>query len=147
MTKKRMLNYVTVMAVIFGLVVLPRGTVFCSEVKLITILSDKDHTSLKLEPQDIKIGTKGVVVWSNGLETGQEVKVVFEDGKRCEDLVDPEGEFTLDPQKACFVTTYMPFGSTSSLVFPDAGKFEYKVVSEDGKLQAKGSITVMENKE
>ncbi|MDX9786713.1 MAG: hypothetical protein RBT11_08050 [Desulfobacterales bacterium] len=98
-------------------------------------------TSLKIDPQVVKIPKDGIVVWVNTAYFS-EVKVIFEEAKRCADLVSNPRDFVTNTESNCFVTTFMPYGATSSLVFPEPGVFKYKVQSQDGALTTEGTIEV-----
>ena len=93
---------------------------------------------LYVEPDTlwIKVGT--VVVWVNQGPT-EELKVVFEDGTRCQDVTDAGSSFAMSD--TCYVTSWVPIGGTSSLKFDEAGDFDYVVESATGT-KSKGEITV-----
>lgn len=117
-----------------------------AEVKLVNISSTGDSTNptgLAVDPAELTVKKGAVIVWTNAATVAR-VKVVFEEGKACNDvLINPRRDFELD-QQSCFVTTYMPFGATSSLIFPEVGEFEYTVETPGKKLQTKGTIMVAE---
>ncbi|MDD5693645.1 MAG: hypothetical protein PHU86_04205 [Patescibacteria group bacterium] len=96
-------------------------------------------TGLSIVPKVLEIDKNTIVIWLNGAT--EEVKVIFEEGKVCKDLVLNPKDFNLD-ERSCFVTTFMPWGATSSLVFPKPGKFAYSIETSGGKLKAKGEIIV-----
>lgn len=109
-------------------------------VKIRSQASDDAHT-LKVAPDPVQVPKGTVVIWLNSIE-GREIKVVFEEGKRCADVTSGATGFSYD--SACYVTTWVPTGGTTSLQFNEAGTFEYAVESE-GLPGIKGKITVQES--
>ena len=71
-----------------------------------------------IEPQTAWIEKGTCVIWSNWVRT-DEIKIVFEEGKKCEDMTDASMGFTMDAAN-CYVTTWVPLGGTSSLRFNEA---------------------------
>lgn len=132
-----------VLSITIGLLPATLGTSFATSASLIRIYTgDSDQATLELDPPALYVQSGSVVIWVNGV-TSQEVQVVFKDGKACQDVaITPKFKgFQLD-SKSCFVTTFMPHASTSSLQFTDVGTFEYDVVTEDGKRSTKGQVIV-----
>ena len=86
---------------------------------------------INLEPPSLMISKGTCVVWFNRARA-QEVKVVFEDGKTCQNLTDAPVGFKIDAAKDCYVTDYIPFGGTSSLRFVEKGVFKYTVEAAGG---------------
>ena len=73
----------------------------------------------------------------------EEVQLVFEDGKRCMDVFyAPFRDQVFLNAKSCFVTSDIPYASTTSLKFTDIGTFEYRVSTKDEKEKAEGKIIV-----
>lgn len=101
-----------------------------------------DKPTIVLDQPIIYVPVGSIVIWLNGVED-HEVKVSFQDGKACQDVVySPKFKgFSLDA-KSCFVTTFMPYAATSSLKFTTPGTFEYDVLTEDGTMNTKGKIVV-----
>lgn len=101
-------------------------------------------TGFYLDPATVTIDKNTIIVWMSGVP-GREVQVVFQEGKTCRDITaNPNTEvagFYMD-SKNCYVTSFLPYSATSTLQFPEVGHFEYKVVSEDGKMQAEGKVIV-----
>jgi plastocyanin len=96
-------------------------------------------SKIELEPQTVWISKGTCLVWINWVR-GYEVKVVFEDAKKCEDTTDAAVGFEEDVDN-CYVTTWMRQGETSSLRFTAEGAYEY-VVEAKGGVKAKGKIVV-----
>lgn len=100
-----------------------------------------DNTELRLNPPDLYIKKNTVVIWMNSV-MGEEVQVVFRDGKACQDIsFSPEAAFNLDA-KSCFVTSFLPYAATSSLKFMETGEFDYVVQNLSEKITGKGKIIV-----
>lgn len=101
-----------------------------------------DNSELRLNPPDLYVKKGTIVVWMNSV-VDEEVQVVFRDGKTCKDVsFSPvEKGFSLD-SKSCYVTSFIPYASTSSLQFTDTGSFHYAVSNLSGKTMGKGKIIV-----
>jgi len=78
-----------------------------------------------LEPNLLTIKKGDCVVWINWTR-GEDVRVIFREGKKCADMTKAPVKFKPD-FSGCFLTDYLGFGETSSLVFVEAGKFDYEV--------------------
>lgn len=102
-------------------------------------LSAQAQPALRLEPQNIMVNKNTCVIWVN-LSRAAEVKVIFEDGKKCADATDAASAFTM--VENCFVTSWVPHGATSSLTFKDAGTYNYEVEWKEGKTKENGRIIV-----
>ena len=118
-----------------------------SDVKLIKIMPEFEGDNVKgfsVDPGVLNVKKNTIVLWMNGV-LEQEVQVVFNEGKTCRDIsANPNMKapgFFLDARD-CYVTSFLPYAGTSALQFIDAGKYEYKVVTEDGKMSAMGKIEV-----
>ena len=85
---------------------------------------------LRLEPPGLTVSKGAVVIWLNWARTAQCVKVVFDDGKKCEDVTDAPTGF--EAEGPCYVTSWIPFGGTSSLRFNEPGTFTYVVEAKAG---------------
>ncbi|SPD75274.1 hypothetical protein PITCH_A510009 [uncultured Desulfobacterium sp.] len=96
----------------------------------------------RLEPDTIKVDKGTCVVWVN-FARENEIKVIFEQGKVCKDVTKAPVGFKLDA-KNCYVTNYMPFGGTSSLLFDEPGEFKY--ILEAGGERLNGKIIVNASK-
>ena len=108
-------------------------------IKVHSLASDDAH-KLQVAPDPVEILKGTVVIWLNSIK-GREIKVVFEEGKRCADVTSGASGFSYD--SACYVTTWVPTGGTTSLQFDEAGTFEYGVESE-GLPGKRGKIIVQE---
>ena len=114
--------------------------------RVIRIQGLASHDSIRVEPETISISKGTCVIWFNRA-SANEVKILFKDGKKCSDVTDSAVGFSLDSSN-CFVTTWIPFGGTSSLRFMQAGSYEYQIqitaggIDEKAKRAAKGTIVV-----
>ena len=116
-----------------------------NETRVIRIYATSSGTSvgkLRIEPTLISVAPGTVIIWNNWARSS-EVKVVFKDGKVCKDVTKAPIGFTLDEQD-CFVTTWIPLGGTSSLMFTQKGVYRYIVKSSKtaGGVKAEGEIRV-----
>ncbi len=78
-----------------------------------------------VEPQFLNVAKGDCVVWINWTR-GEDVRVIFREGKKCADMTKSPVKFKPD-FSGCYLTDYLGFGETSSLVFVEAGKFDYEV--------------------
>jgi hypothetical protein len=85
------------------------------------------------------VGKGTVVIWNNWARS-TEVKIVFEDGKTCKDVTEAPMGFSMDA-KACYVTTWVPLGGTSSLRFVHSGTYKYEVETNGG-IKTSGKIVI-----
>lgn len=129
--------------VLAALFLVTPGSLLAADATIIKIFkAEGPKGDIVLAPPDLYITKNTVVIWINGIE-GKEVKVVFEDGKACKDVSfsPTEKGFGLDAT-TCYVTSFIPYASTSSLKFTDVGTFEYQVLLQDAKAGVKGKIIV-----
>jgi hypothetical protein len=78
-----------------------------------------------IEPETLNVAKGDCVVWINWTR-GEDVRVIFREGKKCSDMTKAPVRFKQD-FSGCYLTDYLNFGETSSLVFVEAGKFDYEV--------------------
>ena len=93
-----------------------------------------------IEPKITRIAKDTVVVWWN--RGGGEAKIQFTEGKQCEVATSSPTGFKLESQD-CYVTSYIPPGSMSSLKFDKEGTYEFGITIKD-KGTDKGKIIVAE---
>ena len=140
--RKKLFLITTIVSVGLVMLLASAGNIFAQEAAIVKIWA-KDQT-INIDPPLLKVKKNTIVLWMNGI-LNAEIQTVFEDGKRCMDVtVNPDLKhpgFYMDA-KHCFVTSYVPYTATTSLQFPEAGSFEYTVVTMDGKMKAKGRIVV-----
>lgn len=121
------------------------GSLFAENASLIQIgKGPGDSKELMVAPADLSVQKGTVVIWMNGVQ-GEEIQVVFKDGKACKDVsFSPEFKgFSMD-SKSCYVTSFIPYAATSSLQFTEKGTFEYTVSNATGRINGKGKVTVKE---
>lgn len=119
------------------------GPLFAEESSLVQVLkSSGEKSALVLSVPDLNITKNTVVIWVNGVEK-EEIQVSFKDGKVAMDVSFSPAfkNFCLDAH-SCFVTSFIPYASTSSLQFTKTGSFDYSVSNRSGKLSVKGKIIV-----
>ena len=113
-------------------------------VKIEPDVKDDKITGLLIDPATLYTKKNTIIVWMSGVPD-IEVQIVFEEGKTCRDVTaNPNLKvpgFFLD-SKSCYVTSFIPYMSTSTLQFAELGTYEYMVITEDGKMKAKGKIVV-----
>ncbi len=115
--------------------------VSAQECRIIKIHGRTEHPSIMIEPETIFLSKGDCVVWFNRF-TAEDIKVTFEEGKKCLDVTTAPIGFSLNAQ-TCYVTSWMPFVGTSSLRFMEKGTYEYSVEAKNiGGVKAKGRIVV-----
>jgi hypothetical protein len=85
---------------------------------------------VRIEPPTLTVTKGGVVIWLNWARTAECVKVIFEEGKKCEDVTDSPTGF--QAEGPCYVTTWITLGGTSSLKFNESGTYTYTVEAKAG---------------
>ena len=95
--------------------------------------------TVRIEPNSLLVPKGTCVIWSNWIRA-QEVKIVFDDGKKCEDVTDAATGFKLDAEN-CYVASFVSQGGTSSLRFTEEGRFKYTVTADD-TVKKEGEIVV-----
>ena len=137
------LRYHWIVAILFGVVFLFTLSTpgVAQDTRVIRLYGGTSfsHDGIRIEPDITLISEGGVVIWNNWAKSS-EVKIVFEEGKVCQDVTEASMGFTLDA-KQCYVTTWIPLGGTSSLRFTEKGKYPY-VVEAAGGVKSKGAIYV-----
>ena len=118
-------------------------TMNAHECRIVRLAGEVDlSTSLFIEPSVLRIQKGTCVIWLNWVKT-EEVRIVFEDGKKCEDMTDSPIGFELDAED-CYVTTFVARGETSSLMFNEPGTFTYviRVSGAEGAEEVQGEVIV-----
>ncbi len=136
--QKRHLSIVIGVALVFlvAIVLAGRGKTNAQDCRIIRIHGMAVHESIKLEPETVLVSKGACMIWFNRA-AANEIKVVFEEGKRCASVSDAPVGFSLDHQE-CYVTSWIPFGGTSSLRFNEEGTFKYVIEATGGNLGQKG---------
>lgn len=86
---------------------------------------------ITLDPPTLSISKGTVVTWLNWSRNTECVQISFEEGKRCEDGTDAPSGFSMRTD-GCYVTSWISFGGTSSLLFTEPGTFDYVVEAKTG---------------
>ena len=117
-------------------------SVMAEEGRIINILSSEENTNtgILIKPSELTIEPGIIVIWVNAIK-GDEVNILFNDGKTTEDATDDPMGFDLD-KKGEYAAKYMPFAATTSLRFIKKGNYPFKIVSQNTKLMTRGTIIV-----
>ena len=83
------------------------------------------RTHAGIESQILEVAKGDCVVWINWARE-ENVKIIFREGKKCLEMTKAPVRFKPD-FSGCYLTDFLGFGETSSLVFIEAGKFDYEV--------------------
>jgi plastocyanin len=99
-----------------------------------------------IEPNMLTIKKGDCVVWINftGTSAGytkEDIQLSFKDGKKCVRATKAPVGFAMDVSKACYITGWLSYGQTASLMFTDPGTYDYQVDFKVGG-NNKGTITV-----
>ena len=78
-----------------------------------------------IDPPVLKINKGDCVVWLNQ-SWGWDFKIVFKEGKKCQDMTKAPVGFKMN-WKSCYVTDYLDYGRTASLLFDQPGTFDYQI--------------------
>jgi len=137
MKRKRFLVTVLGMALVFSAVILITNldSSNAGECRIVRI----SGPAYNLEPNTMLIKGGTCVVWINFARVPG-VQVVFEEGKACEDVTDAPVGFKLDA-KNCYVTNFIDFAATSSLLFNEKGVFRYILKAGQEKVNGKIIVT------
>ena len=119
----------------------PGNNVFAEDTRIVKIHGGATYStqSLRLEPDILTVKKGSVIIWNNWAKASN-VKVIFEEGKICQDVTEAPMGFLLDARQ-CYVTTWIPLGGTSSLRFTENGTYNY-MVETTGGIKTKGKIQV-----
>jgi hypothetical protein len=142
--KKKILTVAVGLAFILALTTLlaNQETVSAQECRLVRLHGGigANVSEIRIEPRALWISKGTCVIWSNWVRT-DEVKVKFEEGKKCEDVTEAPAGFTLNADN-CYVTDWIALGGTSSLKFNETGTYKYVVEAAGGTIKARGEIGV-----
>jgi len=144
MKKTKFLCSILLASIIAMAVLLARQqTANAQDCRIIRIQGMVTHGSIHVEPKTLWISKGTCVIWFNRSST-EEVKVIFEDGKRCSSVSDAPVGFSLD-HESCYVTSWISFGGTSSLRFMEAGTYEYVIEAKGMEgVKIRGQLVVEE---
>lgn len=96
--------------------------------------------NIDIEPQILEVPKGGCVIWSNWVRA-DEVKVIFKEGKKCEEVTVAPTGFALN-ENNCYVNIFLSMGETASLRFVEEGTFDYVVRIGQGIEEEIGKIIV-----
>jgi hypothetical protein len=134
------------MLCVLAIFMLGQATAFAQQgtTRIIRIwrLSSEGKKVIIVEPAAVNVFEKAVVVWWN--KGGEEVRVRFLDGKKCEIRSSSPTGFKLESE-SCYQTSYMAPGTISSLKFDEEGTYEFEVELKD--IGVKNGTIVVSKKE
>lgn len=142
MNKGKLFSIGILMLLAIGLVIGSQGVAMAQDAKLIKLHSvgDEKLTGIFVDPAEAIIKKNTIVIWLSGV-VDNEIKIEFADGKKCKSVTAHNEDFEIDQERWCYVTSYVPFASTTSLQFTDTGVYKYTVYTKSG-IKAKGQIIV-----
>ena len=141
--KKKTLLSVAVLSLILTITFLlvNQKTLSASECRIVRIIAFASYQNVTLDPKTTYANKGDCVIWFNNAGKS-DVKIIFEEGKKCTDVVEASMDFKLD-ENSCLVTkTYIPSRGTASFVFDKEGSFDYVVDVKGTSLKIKGTIRV-----
>ncbi len=143
--KKRMfrINGGAVLLTALSLLLATHSLALAADAKLVKIqpVGEAKLVGFYLDPNALAIEKNTIVVWLSGVQ-GEDIQVIFLEGKTCRDVTANPKQFSMDKTKGCYLTTFMSFAETSSLQFVDSGTYRYYVATAAGDIKAKGTIVV-----
>ncbi len=123
MNRVKLLLIATGAAFILTMVIFLGNPVIIGAAEKCTIVTIQSRAGIS--PETLRIKKGDCVVWINWTNT-DDVKIIFKEGKKCQDMTKSPMGFRMD-WNSCYVTDYLDFGRTSSLLFDQAGTFKYEV--------------------
>jgi plastocyanin len=142
MEKKRLVftvGFVFILALTFLLA--KQSTSNASECRVVRIIAFATYQNVTLDPKTSYVNKGDCVIWFNNAAKS-DVKIVFEDGKKCTDIVEASTDFKLDENSCLITKTYIPYRGTASFVFDKEGSFDYLAEVKGTNLKIKGTIKV-----
>ena len=142
MEKKRLVftvGFVFILALTFLLA--KQSTSNASECRNVRIIAFASYQEVTLDPKTTHANKGDCVIWYNHAASSG-VKIVFEDGKKCTDVVEASMDFQLDENSCLITKTNIPPRGTASFVFDKAGSFDYIAEVTGTALKIKGTIKV-----
>jgi len=143
MNKKRLLIVVRFLVIFLMIMCVSyRTAFFAQECQLISISDKGSHGSVRIEPENLLISRGDCVIWFNRAVIAGEVKVIFDDAKKCSSETEAPVGFSFDNENY-YDTNWIPFAGTSSLRFTMKGKYTYVIEAKDREsVKTKGEIQV-----
>ena len=124
MNKTRVLITVAGIAFILTMMILignPPTTGAVEKCDIVTIRG-RDN----IEPVMLTVTKSDCVVWMNWTRE-QDVLLSFKEGEKCVRATKTPVGFKMDVPTGCYLAGWLSYGQTSSLVFTEAGTYEYEV--------------------
>jgi len=124
MNKTRVLITVAGIAFILTMMILignPPTTGAAEKCDIVTIRG-RDN----IEPVMLTVTRGDCVVWMNWTRE-QDVLLSFKEGEKCVRATKTPVGFKMDVPTGCYLAGWLSYGQTSSLVFTEAGTYEYEV--------------------
>jgi hypothetical protein len=116
-------------------------TLCASECRIIRIIAFASYQNVTLEPKIMHANKGDCLIWFNNAGHS-DVKISFEEGKKCTDVADETMDFELNKENCLVTKTYIPPRGTVSFVFEKEGSFEYIVEVKGTNLKVKGTVRV-----
>jgi hypothetical protein len=141
--KKKMLLPVVALSLILAVTFLlvNQKTSSASECRNVRIIAFASYQDVTLDPKTTHANKGDCVIWYNHAASSG-VKIIFEDGKKCTDVVEASMDFQLDENSCLITKTNIPPRGTASFVFDKAGSFDYIAEVTGTALKIKGTIRV-----
>jgi len=141
--KKKMLLPVVALSLILAITFLlvNQKTLSASECRIVRIIASATYQNVTLDPKTTYANKGDCVIWYNHAALSG-VKIVFEDGKACTDVVEASMDFKLDENSCLITKTHIPTRGTASFAFDKEGSFDYIAEVTGTALKIKGTINV-----
>jgi plastocyanin len=143
MKLKKMTNYFAIVLAVSAVFIVTDYSVSsadeCRMVKINSMATWYEY-KLGLEPKTIRINKGTCLTWYNRSITN--VRLLFEDGKDCVDVIDAASEFMIDGNACLISKTHILHGDTASLVFKKKGSYKYYIELDGGKDKLQGRVFV-----
>lgn len=144
-TNRKLALVLVIFFAVISVMMVNQGVALATESKIVTIEPVENEEGkligFFINPKNLEVEENTIVIWLSGIP-GQEIQVIFEDGKTCKDVTADPYYFQFDQETSCYVTNFIPYGATSSLRFPQSGVFRYVVKSQDGKMRFPAKLIV-----
>lgn len=142
MVKKRLLVIIGLVLILtLAFLLVNQKPSSASECRIIRINSTVQYQNVMLEPSTVNANKGDCLIWFNN--AGQsDVKISFEEGKKCTDVLETSMDFYLNKENCLVTKTYVPPRGTASFVFDKEGSFDYIVEVKGTALKVKGTVKV-----
>ncbi len=146
-TRKLRAIFLCSVLIITSILIVYNNSAYSQDCRIIRVHGMMAHDAIRVEPAGLFISKGTCVIWLNR-STANEIKIVFKEGKKCASVTDAPTGFNMDDYGHCYVTSWLPFGGTSSLRFLERGTYAYEIqvtagpAGTEGKKVIEGSIVV-----